>query len=143
MTEYNYQRAAKFAGEQGCKFLSVCHLCNSVDNWPRWHATALRSPGSRIVDEEFYFFDAPRMFGLMCGGEWTETTLTPDSPYVCAEGEFELLHWRKSMTAPTNPGAHHYTTGDGSGKLGRDPWPGSNCVTYGSIVERLIYRRKP
>lgn len=149
-TTYNHQRSAKYFGLQGCKFGSVCILCGVIDEWPKWHQAALASSGPKIVDPEFYYFAAERLFGLIRGGTWTETQLKPDDPYVCLAGEFEIQHWRKWMGPPAPEDekpddspkwAFHYVAGDGAGRVLRDPWPGSRTLVDGDCRGRLIYRR--
>lgn len=148
---YNYQRAAKYFGEQGCKFASVCILCNVIDEWPKWHQAALEAAGPKIVDPEFYFFAAERLLGLIRGGTWSETRLKPADPYVCLDGEYEIQHWRKWIGDPKEEErpdysldwAHHHVAGDGKGHVKEqgDPWPGSRTLADGACFERLIYRQ--
>lgn len=145
---YNYQRAAKYFGDQGCKFGSVCILCGVIDEWPKWHEAALRPVGPKIVDQEFFYFDAPRMFGFILGGKWEEVAYSPGDAYVCNMGEHEILHWRKwkgeagvARSDDSPKWAHHYVAGTGRGKVLRDPWTDSLTVRDGAVYERLIYRR--
>jgi hypothetical protein len=131
------QAYMKLLGEEGCYFLCLVHLAETVSK-ERIDAIPffLEALEKNYIRMDCTVLDPARVMHLLTGVVWVKSHQPAN--YQIKAGEMEVLRYERKTGSGTTV---HFVVGDGLGEIEYDPMGDSRTVREGSLVSKRIFSR--